>query len=101
MIIAVIALVVLGPNRLPKAARTAGRMVAELRKMSGTFHDEVRNALAEPRDALSNAVGDLGLQDLRQSVRGALTGAPAPAKTPPAAVPRSSVPTVPDDPSLN
>ena len=55
----VIALVVLGPSKLPQAARTVGKWVAEIRRVTGGFQDEVRSALAEPRDALTSAVGDL------------------------------------------
>jgi sec-independent protein translocase protein TatB len=40
-----VALIVLGPNRLPEAVRTAGRVVGELRRISSGFQDELRNAL--------------------------------------------------------
>jgi len=78
LLVAIIALVVLGPSRLPQAARTLGRALAEVRKVSGSFQAEVRDAIAEPRDALSNAVGELGLRDLRTSVRDTVTGVVAP-----------------------
>lgn len=39
-----VALIVLGPNRLPDAVRTVGRVVGELRRISGGFQDELRNA---------------------------------------------------------
>ena len=39
-----IALIVLGPNRLPEAVRTVGRVVGELRRISSGFQDELRNA---------------------------------------------------------
>jgi sec-independent protein translocase protein TatB len=42
--ILVVALIVLGPNRLPDAVRTVGRVVGELRRISGGFQDELRNA---------------------------------------------------------
>jgi sec-independent protein translocase protein TatB len=69
LLLLLIALVVLGPNRLPDAARSMGRLVANLRKLSGTFQSEVSSALAEPSDALKGAVGDLGLDGLRDSLR--------------------------------
>jgi len=59
LLLAIIALVVLGPTRLPAAARTAGKWVAELRKLTSRFQEEVSGALAEPKDALTAAVGDL------------------------------------------
>lgn len=43
--ILVVALIVLGPNRLPEAVRTAGRVVGELRRISSGFQEELRNAL--------------------------------------------------------
>ncbi len=111
ILVAVLALVVLGPNRLPQAARTLGRLVAEARRVSGSFQSEVREALTEPRDALSNAVGDLGLTDLRSSVRDTMTGAvspfaaainpPASSSVRPAPTPAPGLPPVPDDPGLN
>ena len=61
LLLAIIALVVLGPTRLPQAARTAGKWVAELRKLTSRLQDEVSGALSEPHDALTAAVG--GLRD--------------------------------------
>lgn len=110
LLVGILALVVLGPHRLPQAARTLGRLVAEARRISGSFQSEVRDALTEPRDALSNAVGDLGLTDLRSSVRDTMTGAVSPFTTainpagPTAVGPhpvQPSAPPVPDDPGLN
>jgi sec-independent protein translocase protein TatB len=48
IIILVLALVVLGPEKLPEAMRKAGRSWAELRKMSTSFQDEVRKGFEEP-----------------------------------------------------
>ena len=52
LVIAVIALVVLGPERLPGAARQAGRAIAELRKISSGFQREVQEAMREPTPTL-------------------------------------------------
>jgi Tat protein translocase TatB subunit len=52
LVIAVIALVVLGPDRLPGAARQAGRAIAELRKISNGFQREVQEAMREPTPTL-------------------------------------------------
>jgi sec-independent protein translocase protein TatB len=57
--LAVIALVVLGPTRLPQAARTAGKWIGELRKLTSRFQDEMSGVLAEPKDAITAAMGDL------------------------------------------
>jgi Tat protein translocase TatB subunit len=48
--ICVLALVVLGPDRLPQALRQVGRAVGELRRISGGFQDELRRAMDEALD---------------------------------------------------
>lgn len=48
LVILVVALIVLGPNRLPDAARQAGRALAEVRKMSSGFQAELRDAINLP-----------------------------------------------------
>jgi len=51
LVILVVALIVLGPERLPKAARQIGKAVAEVRHWSSGIQDEVKsafNAEAEP-----------------------------------------------------
>lgn len=48
VIILLLALVVLGPEKLPDAMRKAGSFYAELRKMSTGFQDEFRKAVDEP-----------------------------------------------------
>jgi Tat protein translocase TatB subunit len=71
LVVAMIALMVLGPERLPQAARTAGKMLAEVRRLSATVQNQVTNAIAEPRDAVSQSVGELGLTDIRKTLGGA------------------------------
>ena len=44
-LILLLALIVLGPEKLPDAARKVGNVVAELRRMSQGFQDEVRQAM--------------------------------------------------------
>ncbi|HUQ64338.1 MAG TPA: Sec-independent protein translocase protein TatB [Acidimicrobiales bacterium] len=51
LVILVVALIVLGPERLPKAARQLGKAVAEVRHWSSGIQDEVKSAFntdAEP-----------------------------------------------------
>jgi sec-independent protein translocase protein TatB len=43
-----LALIVLGPGRLPDAVRTAGRAMGELRRISGDLQRELRTALDVP-----------------------------------------------------
>jgi sec-independent protein translocase protein TatB len=45
MLIMVLALIVLGPDKLPNAARQAGRYLAEFRRISGGFQNEFRRAM--------------------------------------------------------
>lgn len=73
VICAVIALLVLGPERLPGAARTAGRWVGGARRMVTQFTSELDRELKadELRKELRKA-GDIGLEDVEKSVRGAV-----------------------------
>ncbi|MDQ3107715.1 MAG: Sec-independent protein translocase protein TatB [Actinomycetota bacterium] len=48
LVILVVALLVLGPNRLPEAARQVGRAMAEMRRMSAGFQAEIRDAMQTP-----------------------------------------------------
>jgi sec-independent protein translocase protein TatB len=48
VIILLLALVVLGPEKLPDAMRKAGQFYAELKKMSSGFQQEFRSAIDEP-----------------------------------------------------
>jgi Tat protein translocase TatB subunit len=51
LVILLIALIVLGPDKLPDAARKMGNVMGELRRMSGGFQQEMRSAM----DDLSRA----------------------------------------------
>jgi len=48
VVILLLALVVLGPEKLPDALRRAGRTYAELKKMGNSFQAEMKSALDEP-----------------------------------------------------
>lgn len=52
LVIFLVALIVLGPNKLPDAARQMGRIMAELRRVSSGFQDEMRSAMREPTPTL-------------------------------------------------
>ena len=58
IIIALLALVVLGPEKLPEAARWFGRMYAQIRRMGDGFTQEFQAAVKEPLDDLRNAVSE-------------------------------------------
>jgi sec-independent protein translocase protein TatB len=118
LLLFVIALLVLGPTKLPDAARQLGKALGEFRKVSGRLQTEVRDALADPKDALSAAVSDLrkefpevggfGLGGLAMSAPVGEQPSPAPesaaAQTSPGysvSDPTRPLPPSPDDPSLN
>ena len=56
LIIFLVALVVLGPTKLPEVARQAGKIYSEFRKISSGFQREFREAM---RDPVGNAVRDV------------------------------------------
>ena len=47
LVIALIALIVLGPQRLPDAARQVGKVMGDLRRVSSGFQAELKGALDE------------------------------------------------------
>jgi len=44
----VVALLVLGPQKLPEAARSLGRAIGEVRRYTSGFQNEMRDAFADP-----------------------------------------------------
>ena len=83
LVVLVIALVVLGPEKLPEATRTMGRWLAEFRRVTTGFTEEVRQAfessdLAEPVQELRTAT-----QTLRTTTTGLRGAALGWAMTPP------------------
>jgi sec-independent protein translocase protein TatB len=59
LIILLVALVVLGPEKLPDAVRKAGRLYGELRRMSSGFQAELRDALDEPTREIRGSVNEV------------------------------------------
>jgi sec-independent protein translocase protein TatB len=52
LVILVLALIVLGPEKLPEAMRRFGNIYGELRRMSEGFQSELRDAFDEPMQEL-------------------------------------------------
>ena len=48
LVVLLVALLVLGPAKLPEAARQVGRAMAHLRNLSAGFQAEIRDAMNEP-----------------------------------------------------
>lgn len=48
LIIFIVALIVLGPKKLPEAARQIGKAMTEVRRVSSGFQQEFRDAIEDP-----------------------------------------------------
>ncbi len=65
LVIMVLALIVLGPDKLPEAARQAGKYLSEFRRMSHGFQQEIRDAMdlnplndkSSPKSSSTSATG--------------------------------------------
>jgi sec-independent protein translocase protein TatB len=66
VILAVLGLLVFGPDKLPGVAQDAGRMIRQLRRMAQEARDEVSGAFPELKDLGLDGLSDL---DPRQYVR--------------------------------
>ena len=62
-VILVVALVVLGPDKLPNAARQVGNVIRQFRKISTGFQQELQNALDEPLEAEARERGKLAVEE--------------------------------------
>lgn len=71
VIILLLALVVLGPEKLPEAVRRFGRLYGELKRMSTGFQSEFRSAFDEPLKELRETA-----QLTREAVERATTASP-------------------------
>ena len=45
LVILLIALIFLGPDKMPDAAKKVGRMLGEVRRMTSGFQEEIRSAM--------------------------------------------------------
>jgi sec-independent protein translocase protein TatB len=107
VVIALIALIVLGPDKLPQAARQVGHFTSEARKIANGFRQEMKNAMDEVADTSPSAEpnGDrTGARRLTEPPHDARPIDVEPAKaeplSPPPGVARPA-PVRPDDPSSN
>ncbi|MDQ3575197.1 MAG: twin-arginine translocase TatA/TatE family subunit [Actinomycetota bacterium] len=55
LVVLVVALLVLGPEKLPGAARTLGRAIGEVRRYTTGFQNEMRDAFADPKSPTGGA----------------------------------------------
>jgi len=89
-IIGLVALMVIGPERLPAVARTAGLWVGRMRRIAGGFREDLerelrtedlKRSLIEERDALVAPLREV-TEDLRNTIDD--TTRAAPPESPPA-----------------
>lgn len=92
VVIMVVALLVLGPKRLPEVARGLGKALAELRRATSGITEELENA----RVMLEQEARDAD-RKLRETERKTLARASAPSATAPA-TPADETPQPPGDP---
>jgi len=59
MVVGIVALVVLGPERLPEVARTAGSLFREWKRIRGDLEGEVREAISDFREPFLDSLNDL------------------------------------------
>jgi sec-independent protein translocase protein TatB len=77
IVIAFVALVVLGPDRLPQVARTAGRLITRFRSETRRNVEELKR-IAEVQDLERELQGlRRELRSTRNDVQGSITGRPA------------------------
>ncbi len=57
LVIMLVALLVLGPDKLPEAARKMGNVAGELRRMSSGFQREMREAMIDPTETAARERG--------------------------------------------
>jgi Sec-independent protein translocase protein TatA len=59
MVLLVVALVVLGPHRLPEAARTIAGGLARIRRLADVLATPVKATLEQPRQVIDSAKSEL------------------------------------------
>jgi sec-independent protein translocase protein TatB len=103
LVILLLALIVLGPSRLPDAARQLGKARAEIRRLSSGFQDEIRHAFDEETTSAAQArtTGTTSgpPAGIEPSGVSAATAAAGPERVAQTSVPTSPEPAPPDKPA--
>ena len=85
LVVLVVALLVLGPSKLPDAARSVGRAIGEFRRYTSGFQSELREAFSEPEPSYPASPSDRASVDWSAPVEETQsTDAPASESTTPA-----------------
>src|SRR6185503_7797386 len=79
LVIAVVAIVVIGPKDLPRAMRTVGQWTGKIKRMAGDFQRQFNEAIKESElDDVRKTVGEIGkldpMADLRRTMTKTETG---------------------------
>jgi sec-independent protein translocase protein TatB len=96
LVIGVVALLVIGPERLPKVARTAGLWLGRARRFVSSVKADIDREIAadELKKVLAKQAESSGLHDIieetRQSIESDSSASPPPEKIPPAATDKSN-----------
>ena len=95
LLVGIIALIVLGPERLPKAARSVGMFFGKIRRMLNNIQQEMEQEIRnqELQEKLKNPLATFNEESLLNPASKAVQ--PPPATTPPVA------PVAPESQSLN
>ena len=118
VVIAVVALIAIGPKELPAVLRTVGQYLGKIRRMASEFQGQFQEAMREAEmadmkkefDEISEAASDLTnfdpMQDMQKELDAAITDKPpeSPATetgAPPAAAEDASPGTAPDTPAVS
>jgi len=98
IVMLVVALVVLGPERLPEAARTMGKWITEIRRLTSGLQDEVRDTFGDFAEPFTDLVQTVrgGVVDATSGVPSASPGAGPVAVNP---LPVAAIDSVTDQPS--
>ena len=94
LVILVVALIVLGPSKLPEAARQVGKAMAEFRRVTAGFQAEVRDAFQEPVPGSPPPTPELSVEPVHvpPPLPPADAIPPVPEAAPPAPTPVADVP---------
>lgn len=69
LVVLIVALLVLGPQRLPQAARQFGKAMAEFRRVTGGLQAEMRDAMSTIENEIKTATDTTGPQAAPPSAR--------------------------------
>ena len=90
LLLAVVALLIFGPDKLPKAAADAGRMVRKLRELASTAQKDLSPDL--DMEGLKNDLRSVADLHPKRIMSSALSDVTSPSTQPKVATPRSSTP---------